>query len=463
MLQIVDRAHRLCDGVPRRDWLRIGSIGLGGLTLPRLLAAREATETTPRAKGAIVLFIGGGLPQHETFDPKPEAPREIRGDFDAIATRTPGLLIGELLPQTALLTDRMAVIRSLSTGDNAHSSSGYQMLTGEPHVPLHRENARPGKPNDWPAYNAVVQGLRPAQGGLPASIVLPRRLANNGGQDPWPGTDGGFLGRRFDPWLLTCDPSEPNFTVPGGELPSDLAQVRFDRRLELLAQVSPTLDRLERCAAVGNYRLYESQALELVAGGRARTAFDLQQEPDAVRDRYGRTKFGQSVLLARRLIEAGVSLVQVHSISEDPKLPNSGGWDTHEQHSRSLREWLMPSLDQTYSALLLDLEDRGLLDETLVCLVTEFGHTPKFNARAGRDHWGKVFSIAFAGGGIRGGVVHGASDRDAAAPVSDPVAPRDWIATLYHLLGYAPETLVHDLQGRPLPITRGQPIDSILA
>lgn len=465
MLSFQHRSHDLCQGVTRRESLRVGGISLAGLTLPQLLQARSASATQqPRstAKSVIVLFMSGGFPQHESWDPKPSAPREVRGDFDVIASRTPGLFVGELMPKTALLTDRIAVIRSMVTGDNAHSTSGYQMLTGVPHVPLSRENAKPGKPNDWPSYNAIVQGLREPRGGLPSSIALPRRLANNGGQDPWPGTDGGLLGRGFDPWLMECDPSEEHFTVPGGALPEDVAQVRLDRRLQLLEQVTPQLDRLERQASVSNYNRYQQQAVELIAGGQGRTAFDLAREPDAVRDRYGRTKWGQSVLLARRLIEAGVSLVQVHSISQNKDLPNSGGWDTHEKHNESLKGWLMPTFDQVYSALLLDLEERGLLSETLVCLVTEFGHTPKFNAKKGRDHWGRVFSIALAGGGIRGGIVHGASDKQAADPTEHPVRPCDYLATVFHCLGYAPDTLVHDMEGRPHPISRGKVLESLL-
>jgi hypothetical protein len=466
MLRLHHHGVRLCDGLSRRDWLHVGGIGLGGLTLPRLLQARaHAAESSrpPTAKSVIVLFNSGGIPHHESFDPKPEAPEAVRGPFAAIPTRTPGLLVGELIPRTAQLTDRMAVIRTMVTGDNAHSTSGYQMLTGMPHVPLNRENAAPGKPNDWPSLNALVQALRPSQNGLPASIVLPRLMANNGGQDPWPGTDAGLLGRKFDPWFLVCDPSDPQFQAPGCDLPKDVSTVRLDRRLSLLEQVGQRLDNLERNATLRSYNHYQQQAIDLLAGGRARQAFDLNQEPATVRDRYGRTKQGQSVLLARRLVEAGVSLVQVNWSSIDKTKPNSGGWDTHEKHNESIKGWLLPVMDQCYTALIEDLEQRGLLDETLVCWVAEFGHTPKFNARAGRDHWGRVFSIALAGGGIRGGVVHGTSDRQAAEPLSDIVRPADYLATVFHCLGFEPDTLVHDVEGRPLPISRGRVVESLLA
>ena len=308
-----------------------------------------------------------------------------------------------------------------------------------------------------------MQALRPSRNGLPASISLPRLMANNNGQDPWPGTDAGVLGRRHDPWFLVCDPSDPKFQAPGSDLPQDLTTVRLDQRLSLLEQFGRHIDDLERNAAMQSYGHYQQQAISLIAGGKARTAFDLSQEPASVRDRYGRTKQGQSVLLARRLVEAGVSLVQVNWANTDKKKPNGGGWDTHEKHSESIKGWLLPVMDQVYSALIEDLAERGLLDETLVCWVAEFGHTPKFNARAGRDHWGRVFSIALAGGGIRGGVVHGTSDRQAAEPLADIVRPSDYLATVFHCLGFDPDTLVYDVENRPLPISRGRVVDSVLA
>jgi hypothetical protein len=466
MLRLFQNGPRLCDGVHRRDWLRVGALSLGGLSLPKLLRSRsEASEKRGAgpAKSVIILFNSGGIPHHETWDPKPEAPQEVRGDFGVIPTRTPGLFIGELIPRTSLLTDKIAVIRTMVTGDNAHSTSGYQMLTGVPHIPLNRENAGPGKPNDQPSMNAIVQALRPPRGGLPASIALPRRLANNGGRDPWPGTDAGLLGRRHDPWFMVCDPSDENFTVPGGELLEGMTPQRLDRRMSLLEQLRGPLDQMSRTAAVSDYDRYEQQAIELISGGKARAAFDLSQEPDSLRERYGRTKHGQSALLARRLVEAGVSLVQVHATSSDRKRPNGGGWDTHIKHSESIKGWLLPDFDRLYATLIEDLDERGLLEETLVCWVSEFGHTPKFNRREGRDHWGKVFSIALAGGGIQGGVVHGETDKHAAYPLGDIVRPSDYLATVYHCLGYEPETTVEDLEGRPLPITQGRVIDSILA
>jgi hypothetical protein len=464
MLRIFGKGGSLCDGISRRELLRVGGIGLGGLALPSLLQQR-ATGSPARkatAKSAIVLFITGGFPQHESWDPKPDAPAEIRGKFGVIPTRTPGYFVGELMPKTAQLTDKVAVIRSMVTGDNAHSTSGYQMLTGVPHAPLHQENAKPGRPNDWPAIGGIMQALRPSQGGLPASVALPVRIANNGGQDPWPGTDAGFLGRKYDPWLLQCNPNDGKFGVPGCQLGDDITPLRLGDRRSLLEQFQDHAHAIDRTAAGANLDVYRQQAIDLIAGGKAREAFDLQKESAATRERYGRTIYGQSVLLARRLIESGVSLVQVQWTADDPKRANSGSWDTHEKHNESLQGWLMPAFDQFYPALLTDLHERGLLDETLVCLVTEFGHTPKFNANAGRDHWGRVFSIALAGGGIRGGVVHGTSDRHASDPLADAVRPCDYLATVFHCLGFDPDTLVHDVHGRPFPISRGTVLESLI-
>jgi uncharacterized protein (DUF1501 family) len=262
---------------------------------------------------------------------------------------------------------------------------------------------------------------------------------------------------------MECDPSAADFSAPGCDLPKDLPAQRIDSRLSLLGHLDRQLGNAADRAAMAEYDTYKQQTLDLISGVKARLAFDMAREPDRVRDRYGRTKQGQCVLLARRLVEAGVSLVQVNWASLDKKLPNSGGWDTHEKHNESLKSWLMPIQDQTYSALIEDLDARGLLDETLVCSVAEFGHTPRFNARAGRDHWGRVFSIALAGGGIRGGAVHGSSDKHAAEPLGDIVRPCDYLATVLHLLGFHADTLVHDMEGRPHPISRGRVLESLLA
>lgn len=466
MFRLLNDGVKLCDDMDRRDWLRIGSLGLAGLSLPRLAALQAASSTARhqppvKAKSVILFWLSGGVPQHDTWDPKPNGPEGARSEFGVIQTRTPGLAVGALMPRTAQLTDRIAVLRAMVTGDNAHSSSGYQMLTGVPHLPLSRENALPTPPNDWPSLGALTRIMRPDQAGLPSAMTLPRHIANVG-EKVWPGQDAGFMGRKSDPWLLTCDPSAEDFNISELALPQEISSLRFDRRLSLLSQVGRHVDQLQETASIRDYDLRTQQAIDLIGGKAAREAFDLSRETSAVRDRYGRTKFAQSILLARRLVEAGTSLVQVNWQRIEGK-ENNGSWDTHIAHHDSLKGWLMPIMDQAYSALLTDLEERGLLDETLVAWVGEFGHTPKINARAGRDHWGNAFSIALAGGGIRGGVVHGATDNRAAFPISGQVQPCDYAATVLHCLGISPETLLRGPQGRPFPVSRGRVIDEILA
>jgi hypothetical protein len=295
---------------------------------------------------------------------------------------------------------------------------------------------------------------------LPSAVTLPEHIWNDG-NFPWPGQDAGFLGPRFHPWLVHCDPSAPDFQAPALRLPSEVPALRFDHRRTLLNNVNGHLDDLLRSGSPEHYSRHAQRAFDLLSSGATRRAFDLRQEPDCVRDRYGRTRFAQSVLLARRLIEAGVALVQVNWTRIKDQ-PNQGGWDTHAQHNQSLRSLLMPIMDRAYSALLEDLQVRGMLDETLVVWFGEFGRTPRFNGNAGRDHWGHCFSLALAGGGIRGGTVHGVSDRNAAYPVDGRVESRDLIATIFHCLGYSPDTEIHDPLGRPIPITRGQIIDAVL-
>lgn len=469
MLRLMDRdGMRLCDGLSRREWLRVGGLGLGGLSLPGLLAsqARPAqaaggSASFGRAKSVIIFGLVGGPPQHETWDPKPEGPVEIRGEFKPIPTKTPGLLAGELMPKTAQLTDKIAVLRSVVTGDNAHSSSGYQMLTGMPHVPLNQESATPKPPNDFPSLGGMVRAVRQRRNEMPCAVTLPEHIWNDG-NFPWPGQDAGFLGRNHHPWLLHCDPSAADFSIPGLALPPELSQVRLDLRRSLLIQMNQQLDHLARSPAGAGYDIHAQKALDLLTGSQARSAFDIASEPAAMRERYGSSRFAQSVLLARRLVEAGVSLVQVNWTRIKDQ-PNQGGWDTHADHNKSLKTLLMPLMDQCFSALLEDLEQRGLLDSTLVVWFGEFGRTPKFNAKAGRDHWGRVFSLALAGGGIRGGVVHGRSDRLGGEPVEGEVRPKDLIATIFHCLGYEPDHLVHDVSGRPFPLSRGRVIQEIVA
>ena len=470
---------RLCDGLTRREWLRVGGLGVGGvgafgLSLSALLARRAAAaegrsaekpgERRGSARSCILLYQLGGPPQHETWDPKPDAPREIRGHLGCIPSAVPGLHVGELMPRVARLTDRVAVLRAVSTGDNAHSTSGYNMITGVPHSPKGVEGAKPGAPNNWPCVGGIVTDLRRrhpglARGvGLPPAITLPEVAANDGGKT-WPGQDAGFLGRTADPWLLTCDPSKPDFRVPGTSLTGDLSPLRYQRRERLLSQLDRHLRYHEASGRLERQAHWHQQAFDLLASARAGEAFDLSREPKKVRERYGIDRYSQSVLLARRLVEAGVSLVQVNTV-RIPKAPSSG-WDTHIKNAENLK-FLMPRFDRTFSALIEDLEDRGLPDETLVVWMGEMGRTPKINNKGGRDHWGSVFSIAMAGGGVKGGVVHGASDRHGGQPVSGRVGPADITATIFHALGFSPEETFLDPSGRPRAISTGRVIHEIL-
>jgi hypothetical protein len=458
MFRIFDQGTQLCDGLTRREWLRVGGLGLAGLSLPALLQAKTQAA---KAKSCIVLFLAGGPPQHETWDPKPDAPAEIRGPFKPIPSSVPGLHVGELMPRIARLADKVCVLRAMSTGDNAHSSSGYYMLTGQPHRPKGVENARPGAPNDWPCLGAMVKRLLPGKGAMPTAITLPEHQWNDG-NIPWPGQDGGFLGRAADPWLIHCDPSERDFRVPALSMSEEVSPHRFDERRGLLGQVNRHLEGVDRSNAVSRFDEWSTQAFDLLRSPQAGRAFDLTQEPTRVRERYGMHRFSQSMLLARRLVEARVPLIQINwTRHKDKKAPNQGGWDTHGAHAESLKNWLMPPMDQAYSALLEDLAERGLLDETLVVWMGEFGRTPRFNAGGGRDHWGSVFSIALAGGGVRGGQVIGSSDSQGAQPRDGRAEPPDLLATIFHALGISTDAEIHDTQGRPLAVTRGEVIPHV--
>jgi hypothetical protein len=449
--------------------LRVGGLGTFGLSLPTLLGQRAAASSAKtaatgrkgKAKACIVLFLMGGPPQQSTWDPKPDAIAQVRGEVKPIATSVTGVTFGELMPKTAQLAHKIAVLRAMSTNDNAHSSSGYYMMTGYPHLPMNVENANPGAPNNWPFMGAVVQHLRKSNGTLPGSVRLPNRIFNTDGSI-WPGQDSGFLGRNAEPWLFTCQPASPSFRVPELSLAAETPAPRLDGRHSLLQQLGRGFDAIERGGALSRFDRQTQQAFELLSSSKSREAFRLDLEPAAMRDRYGPSQFGQSVLLARRLVEAGVSLIQVNWFRGADEPADNPCWDSHTNEAPRLKTVLMPPFDRAYSALLEDLASRGMLDETLVVVCAEFGRTPKINARAGRDHWGHVFSVALAGGGIRGGIVHGASDKIGGHPRDGRVSPQDLSATIFHCLGFQPNTEIHDTLGRPVPITRGEVIRQIV-
>lgn len=475
MLQLIDN-HREHGPLSRRAWLSAGALSAVGLSFPQLLAAPAAVAKdmppapqlaaglgTPlfgRAKNVIFLWLQGGPPQHETFDPKPEAPLEIRGPFRPISTNIPGVQISELLPRTARIAEHLAIVRSLHTNDNNHDVSGYWVLTGNPYGP---GSARQIKPTDWPYFGSVVKLLKPSET-LPALTTawVPDIMRLNESVTP-AGQSAGFLGAQWEPERFIGDPAEARYRIDGLELPAAVSPLRADRRWDLLRQVNRGLDAVHRQGDVETWDKLRQQAFDLVSSGRARAAFDLNAEPAAVRDRYGRYSWGQTVLLARRLIEAGVRLVHVNWPREPgDNAVNNPMWDTHSKNADRLQDCLCPQFDVTFTALIADLRDRGLLDETLVVAIGEFGRTPRINRDGGRDHWGNVFSCVLAGAGIRGGQVYGASDRDGAFPSVDPIRPHDLTATIFYLLGIDPAGMFHDKTNRPHPICKGKPLTRVL-
>jgi hypothetical protein len=464
MLCILDPSSPLS----RREWLRIGGLSAAGLSLADVLRAADSVSrpaaapklagelgsTFGRAKGVIYLWLQGGPPQHETFDPKPDAPAEIRGEFKPIATNVPGIRFCELLPRTARHADKLAVVRSLSTRDDNHDVSGYWLLTGYPYGP---GSARQIKPTDWPYFGSLVKMLSPSKR-LPAlsCVWLPDVMRLNDNVTP-AGQTAGFLSKAYEPARFVGDPAAPDYRVEGLAPSPGVSGSRVRDRRDLLRR----MDR--RSEAPESWDRLSQHAFDLVTSGAARAAFDLSKEPDRLRDRYGRHTWGQSCLLARRLIEAGVRLVHVNW----PRDPGDNAvdnpmWDTHALNADRLQDSLCPQFDLTFDALMTDLAERGLLDETLVVVIGEFGRTPRINKLGGRDHWGHVFSCALAGAGVRGGQVIGASDKNGAYPATDPIQGGDLTATLYHLLGIDPEGMFPDKANRPHPLTKGRPIAPLL-
>ena len=327
------------------------------------------------------------------------------------------------------------------------------MLTGVPHAPLNAEGVNPGPPNDYPALGALVRKLRGDSGGLPAAVRLPMHIFNTD-HSVWPGQDAGFLGRSSDPWLFRCEPASPGFAVPELSLPLEVPLDRLVSRHDLFT-------RLDLARAVPS-NSHTERAFDLLGSRTARLAFELAKESPHTRDRYGRHQFGQSCLLARRLIEAGVGLVQVNWFRGPDEPPDAPCWDTHSRESQRLKSVLCPTVDQGFAALIEDLADRGMLEDTLVMCISEFGRSPKLGGGGGRDHWGSVFSVALAGGGVKGGQVYGASDKIGAYPKEGKVTPADLTATALHCLGIDPESEIHDAFKRPLPASRGTVIRGIL-
>jgi len=470
MLSITRRRKLACQQIDRRQVLQAGGAGLLGLSLPKLLAAESLPRMRPgRAKSVIFLFLFGGPSQLETFDLKPDAPENICGPFVPIRSRTPELCISEHLPRTASISDKFCVIRTMTHDFNDHSGGGHYIQTGHRwQVPI--GGGFSATPEDWPSKGSVVEYLRQhttdnPRDMFPAYAVLPNRLGRlqASGQYIRPGEYAGWLGGGYNPLTTTvdkrsasdnpywrdCTDDELTFQLQGLADDEALTLDRFNHRVSLLDQLEQQRRALEGSRSVEAFDRFRQRALGLVTSSRARDALDIRREKPALRDRYGRHLFGQATLMARRLVEAGVRFVTVHYDCVD-----GYSWDSH-RNSTDVKNHLLPTFDQAFAALLDDLQQRGLLEETLVVAMGEMGRTPKANSNWGRGHWSTLFPAVLAGAGIRGGTVYGTSDKHASEAVDHPTTPEDLAATIYNALGIDPHLSLPDAQGRPIFIVDG--------
>ena len=465
MLEFIGPSSKCCDRISRRTMLRVGALAPFGLSLPALLAAQQAGKAASgsalfgKAKRCLMLYMWGGPAHQDTLDMKPQAPEGIRGEFKPIDTVTPGIQLCEHLPNLAKHTNKLAIIRSVAHTDNNHSTAAHWMMTGHKHR-LSAENFG-ASGFDFPHLGSVLSKLSPADATLPTFVALPERIATTAGAIT-PGQDGGILGKRFDPFRIDQHPDDADFDVPALRMGEEMNPLRIAARRNLLQAVEaarPGLEKLRETAVMSDY--YQ-QALDLVSSQAARQAFNLAAEDPRVRDRYGRHTFGQSLLLARRLLESGVKLVTVYWHRDKPGVDTT--WDTHSGNFDQLKNRLLPQVDAPLGELFTELESRGMLEDTLVIWTSEFGRTPKVNKNnGGRDHWGRCNAIWLAGAGVPGGQVYGSSNAEAGDPASFPVSPPDLSATYYHLLGIAPHTLIHDQQNRPFVVSEGQVLHRLLS
>jgi hypothetical protein len=485
MLTVLGNPRRFCNGLTRREALQAGSLGLlGGMfglpALPQAVATPSANRSSGPAKSVILLFLHGGAATQDMWDLKPNAPIEVRGEFNPIATSAPGIQICEHLPRTARWMHKAALVRTVNHKAGCHNTlppfTGYEVLVPEQNI---------ANLNHPPSMGAVCEYLKQSgqsrrRDDLPAYVCLPHHLGW-GESGRRPGIYGGFLGQRYDPFS-----AEPNAyldagidrqnralpppirgepRIPTGTLAEGVTLDRLNSRQSLLQQIDQELRRSDEQAALASYGRTQQRAFGMLTSTQLRRAFDLDSEPARLRDRYGRTLFGSSVLVGRKLVEAGVQFVNIFWDNYAPRLNVLDyGWDTHEVNFLTLRDAYLPRLDLTYSALFEDLDGRGMLDETLVVILSDFGRTPRVNNTAGRDHWTYCYTVVFAGAGIRGGTVYGASDAHAAFVRDNPVSTADVCATIYECLGIDPEMPIHDRTGRPIPVAHGgRPIRDILA
>lgn len=439
---------RHCDGMTRRRMVRLGGTGLlAGYTLPHLLHLQHsaAAEIAPKAKSCIFIMLEGGPSHIDMWDLKPHAPLEIRGPFKPISTVVPGTQISQLLPMCAQIVDKITILRSHSHNDNAHQTGRHWVLTGYP--PNFADGQARGVPFNelYPSIGSIISRELGPQGAVPPYVELPNALGPGG---------PGFYGAKYAPFTIENDPSQPDFEVLDLSTPPSVAPERFARRQELRKMVEQSGAGKYAEGKADSFQSHYEKALSLVTSPQAREAFQLQLESPQTRERYGYTSIGQSALLGRRLVEAGCRFIGI----------DHGSWDTHTDNFTSHEKALVPPTDRAFSALISDLDERGLLDETLVVMMGEMGRTPKINADAGRDHWSQCQTVILAGGGIRRGAVVGASDKTASFPVTEPYGIQDLLRTIFSLLGVDADKVYHTPLGRPVPLVNGgKIIDEVLA
>lgn len=440
----------------RRTFLNSCIVG-GGISLPAMLQLQSlSAQTNPnairKARSCIIVYCWGGMSHHETWDPKPEAAREIRGEFLPISTATPGIQIGEHMPLLAQHTQKLAIIRSIHHDDSAHGRGMYWNLTG--HKPPRVGNIPPMQ-SDWPSISAVVSKLRTSPPGVPGAVRLPYPMVDNGTLQA--GEYGGWLGAKYDPIVIRT-PAGREFGGVSRALGSmvlnlgDVDTARLTSRSKLRTSLESTVSQN---ADFESFRHFRSLAHDILLSSAVKDAYNLDNEDAKIRESYGDHLGGQSMLLARRLTEAGVPIVQVCCAAGDLNGASGDMWDTHGDNFNRLKTKLLPVFDRGLSALLSDLHDRGTLDDTLVAVLTDFGRTPQVNRNAGRDHYPHAYSVALAGGGIQGGQVYGSSDAKGAFPKSSPCGPPDIHATMFHAMGISPRAEIRDMLGRPFPVSDG--------
>jgi uncharacterized protein (DUF1501 family) len=434
----VTTRRTFCDGVSRRDLLRLGTAGVFGLSLPRLLQLEAAAPPAPRRKSVslIYLFLHGGLSTIDTLDMKPDAPAEFRGEFRPIRSNVPGIDLCEHLPKMAKVMDKISLVRSFRHHNSDHGAADHYMLTG--YFPQAGFNPSLTPNNQKPAHGAVLARKLGPRGSVPPYVCLPKLHPSFG---------SAYLGATAAPFVIDADPNAPDFSVPDVVPLPSLSAGRLADRKRLLAKIDRFHQAVETeiNAPAKTVQTFQRKAFDLMTSPAAKKAFDIHAEADRLRDAYGRNTLGQSCLMARRLVEAGVRCVTI----------DHSNWDTHDANFTTLKRQLLPWLDAGVSTLFTDLAERGLLDSTLVVITGEFGRTPRVNKNAGRDHWGPAFTVALGGGGIKGGRVLGKSDARAERPASDPHGPEDLSATLFTLLGVDPKEEFYTPEGRPVAVANG--------